>query len=170
MLHMENSLSQILSNLLNDIEEASPNSRGSLYNIYPINFVLALKGHKKIHVHLSKDHKKISFKELASPNFEIQANVTEILQLIFTKKIKKSMLSGDVELATVMMSILIKADVDFIFLIDKYFGNIPAVSAHLVKERLSARKNVKRNQTNELQTRLRSLGIRVDRLEAINSL
>ena len=170
MLHMENSLSQILSNLLNDIEEASPNSRGSLYNIYPINFVLALKGHKKIHVHLSKDHKKISFKELASPNFEIQANVTEILQLIFTKKIKKSMLSGDVELATVMMSILIKADIDFIFLIDKYFGNIPAVSAHLVKERLSTRKSVNTNQVNELQARLRRLGIRVDRLEAINSL
>lgn len=170
MLHMENSLSQILSNLLNDIEEASPNSRGSLYTIYPINFVLALKGHKKIHVHLSKDHKKISFKELASPNFEIQANVTEILQLIFTKKIKKSMLSGDVELATVMMSILIKADIDFIFLIDKYFGNIPAVSAHLVKERLSTRKSVNTNQVNELQARLRRLGIRVDRLEAINSL
>ena len=167
---MENSLSQILSNLLNDIEEASPNSRGSLYNIYPINFVLALKGHKKIHVHLSKDHKKISFKELASPNFEIQANVTEILQLIFTKKIKKSMLSGDVELATVMMSILIKADIDFIFLIDKYFGNIPAVSAHLVKERLSTRKSVNTNQGNVLQARLRRLGIRVDRLEAINSL
>ena len=170
MLHMENSLSQILSNLLNDIEEASPNSRGSLYNIYPINFVLALKGHKKIHVHLSKDHKKISFKELASPNFEIQANVIEILQLIFTKKIKKSMLSGDVELATVMMSILIKADIDFIFLIDKYFGNIPAVSAHLVKERLSTRKSVNTNQGNVLQARLRRLGIRVDRLEAINSL
>ena len=170
MLHMENSLSQILSNLLNDIEEASPNSRGSLYNIYPINFVLALKGHKKIHVHLSKDHKKISFKELASPNFEIQATVTEILQLIFTKKIKKSMLSGDVELATVMMSILIKADIDFIFLIDKYFGNIPAVSAHLVKERLSTRKSVNTNQGNVLQARLRRLGIRVDRLEAINSL
>jgi hypothetical protein len=170
MLHMENSLSQILSNLLNDIEEASPNSRGSLYSIYPINFVLALKGHKKIHVHLSKDHKKISFKELASPNFEIQANVTEILQLIFTKKIKKSMLSGDVELATVMMSILIKADIDFIFLIDKYFGNIPAVSAHLVKERLSTRKSVNTNQGNVLQARLRRLGIRVDRLEAINSL
>ena len=170
MLHMENSLSQILSNLLNDIEEASPNSRGSLYSIYPINFVLALKGHKKIHVHLSKDHKKISFKELASPNFKIQANVTEILQLIFTKKIKKSMLSGDVELATVMMSILMKADIDFIFLIDKYFGNIPAVSAHLVKERLSTRKSVNTNQVNELQARLRRLGIRVDRLEAINSL
>ena len=167
---MENSLSQILSNLLNDIEEASPNSRGSLYNIYPINFVLALKGHKKIHVHLSKDHKKISFKELASPNFKIQANVTEILQLIFTKKIKKSMLSGDVELATVMMSILMKADIDFIFLIDKYFGNIPAVSAHLVKERLSTRKSVNTNQGNVLQARLRKLGIRVDRLEAINSL
>ena len=167
---MENSLSQILSNLLNDIEEASPNSRDSLYSIYPINFVLALKGHKKIHVHLSKDHKKISFKELASPNFEIQANVTEILQLIFTKKIKKSMLSGDVELATVMMSILIKADIDFIFLIDKYFGNIPAVSAHLVKERLSTRKSVNTNQVNELQARLRRLGIRVDRLEAINRL
>jgi hypothetical protein len=167
---MENSLSQILSNLLSDIEEASPNSRDSLYSIYPINFVLALKGHKKIYVHLSKDHKKISFKELASPNFEIQANVIEILQLIFTKKIKKSMLSGDVELATVMMSILIKADIDFIFLIDKYFGNIPAVSAHLVKERLSTRKSVNTNQVNELQARLRRLGIRVDRLEAINSL
>ena len=167
---MENSLSQILSNLLNDIEEASPNSRGALYSIYPINFVLALKGHKRIHVHLSEDHKRISFKELASPNFKIQANVTEILQLIFTKKIKKSMLSGDVELATVMMSILIKADIDFIFLIDKYFGNIPAVSAHLVKERLSTRKSVNTNQGNVLQARLRRLGIRVDRLEAINSL
>ena len=64
MLHMENSLSQILSNLLNDIEEASPNSRSSLYSIYPINFVLALKGHKKIHVQLEEDHKRISFKKL----------------------------------------------------------------------------------------------------------
>ncbi len=80
------------------------------------------------------------------------------------------MLSGDVELATVMMSILIKADIDFIFLIDKYFGNIPAVSAHLVKERLSTRKSVNTNQGNVLQARLRRLGIRVDRLEAINSL
>ena len=170
MLHMENSLSQILSNLLNDIEEASPNSRSSLYSIYPINFVLALKGHKKIHVQLEEDHKRISFKELASPNFEIRTNVTEILQLIFTKKIKKSMISGDVELATVMMSILIKADIDFIFLIDKYFGNIPAVSAHLVKERLFTKKSVNTNQGNVLQARLRRLGIRVDRLEAINNL
>ena len=80
------------------------------------------------------------------------------------------MLSGDVELATVMMSILMKADIDFIFLIDKYFGNIPAVSAHLVKERLSTRKSVNTNQGNVLQARLRRLGIRVDRLEAINSL
>ena len=170
MLHMENNLKEALSNFLNDIEEASPNSKSSLYSIYPISFSLEIKGHKKIYIQLNKEYKKISFKESISSDFEIQTSIAEIFQLIFTKKLKRSMLSGDVELAMVMMNIIIKADVNFIFLVDKYFGNIPAVTAHLVKEKLFTKERNDLNHGNPLQAKLRDLAIRVDRLEAINSL
>mgnify|MGYP000638918525 FL=1 len=68
------------------------------------------------------------------------------------------------------MNIIIKADVNFIFLVDKYFGNIPAVTAHLVKEKLFTKERNDLNHGNPLQAKLRDLAIRVDRLEAINSL
>lgn len=170
MLHMKNEIIKALSSLISDIEEASPNTKSKLQEIYPISFSISLKGHKTIYISLDKNVKGISFTEKASIDFEIRSSVSEILQLLITRKIKKDILFGDIELAVVMMNAFINSDLDFIFLIDKYFGNTSAAIALLAKEKLSDIKRANSTQDNEIQSKLRDLSIRLDRLEAANIL
>lgn len=170
MLHMKNEIIKALSSLISDIEEASPNTKSKLQEIYPISFSISLKDHKTIYMSLDKNVKDISFTEKASIDFEIRSSVSEILQLLITRKIKKDILFGDIELAVVMMNAFINSDLDFIFLIDKYFGNTSAAIALLAKEKLSDIKRANSTQDNEIQSKLRDLSIRLDRLEAANIL
>jgi methanogenic corrinoid protein MtbC1 len=50
-----------------------------------------------------------------------------VLDLILSKKIKKEIIYGDNEKAILMINAILKSDIDIVFLIDKYFGNVPAV-------------------------------------------
>ena len=56
MLLMENDLLRIINSLFRDIEDASPNLKNKLNEIYPIKFKLELVGHKDIYFDL--DHNK----------------------------------------------------------------------------------------------------------------
>ena len=171
MSHMKNEIIKALSSLISDIEEASPNTKSKLQEIYPISFSINLKGHKKtIYISLDKNVKDISFTEKASIDFEIRSSVSEILQLLITRKIKKDILFGDIEIAVVIMNTLINSDLDFIFLIDRYFGNTSAGIALLAKEKLSGMQRTNSIKDNEIQSKLRDLSIRLDRLEAANIL
>jgi hypothetical protein len=78
------------------------------------------------------------------------------------------MLYGDSEKAILTINAFLKAEVDIVFLIDKYFGNTPAALAYFTKEKLFNRKQY--NKENALQSKLRGLSIRLDRLEAISNL
>ena len=170
MSHMKNEIIKALSSLISDIEEASPNTKSKLQEIYPISFSINLKGHKTIYISLDKNVKDISFTEKASIDFEIRSSVSEILQLLITRKIKKDILFGDIEIAVVIMNTLINSDLDFIFLIDRYFGNTSAAIALLAKEKLSGMQRTNSIKDNEIQSKLRDLSIRLDRLEAANIL
>jgi hypothetical protein len=88
--------------------------------------------------------------------------------LLINKKINKEIIFGDIELAIVFINSIIKSDIDLIFLVDKYLGNLPAAFAHLIKEKLFIHNQY--NNKSELQSKLRSLSIRLDRLEAMNNL
>ena len=50
MLLMENDLLRIINSLFRDIEDASPNLKNKLNEIYPIKFKLELVGHKVIYL------------------------------------------------------------------------------------------------------------------------
>ena len=167
---MKNKIIKALSSLISDIEEASPNTKSKLQEIYPISFSINLKGHKTIYISLDNNVKDISFTEKASIDFEIRSSVSEILQLLITRKIKKDILFGDIEIAVVIMNTLINSDLDFIFLIDRYFGNTSAGIALLAKEKLSGMQRTNSIKDNEIQSKLRDLSIRLDRLEAANIL
>ena len=91
-----------------------------------------------------------------------------MLDLILSKKIKKEIIYGDNEKAILMINAILKSDIDIVFLIDKYFGNMPAVLAYLAKEKLFTTNQY--NKKNVLHSKLRDLSIRLDRLEAANSL
>ena len=166
---MRNDLIDILQGFIQDIEDASPNTKNKLKEIYPINFKLSLSGHKNMFISLDEKSKRISFDEIINPDFEINTSVSEILELIVTKKIKKTMLVGDVELAIVMVNTLIKSDLDFIYLLDKYFGNVPAVIAYLAKQKFDALRNKDSREDNSIQSKFRELSIRLDRIEAMNN-
>ncbi len=165
---MTNKLLKIINSAINDIESASPVARDKLIQIYPISLLLSIEGHKNIYFSLDKNSKKISFEKTSNIDFEIRSSIKEILDLIFSKKIKKEIIYGDNEKAILMINAILKSDTDIVFLIDKYFGNMPAVLAYLAKEKLFTTNQY--NKKNELQSKLRDLSIRLDRLEAVNNL
>ena len=168
MLLMENDLLRIINSLFGDIEDASPNLKNKLNEIYPIKFKLELVGHKDIYFDLDQNKKNISFSPNEVIDFEIRTSVKESLDFLIGKKINRGMLYGDTDKAILTINAFMKSEVDFVLLIDKYFGNTPAALAYFTKEKLSNLKQY--NNKNALQSKLRDLSIRLDRLEAANNL
>ena len=168
MLLMENDLLRIINSLIKDIEDASPNLKNKLNEIYPIKFKLELVGHKDIYFDLDQNKKNISFSPNEVIDFEIRTSVKESLDFLIGKKINRGMLYGDTDKAILTINAFIKSEVDFVLLIDKYFGNTPAALAYFTKEKLSNLKQY--NNKNALRSKLRDLSIRLDRLEAVNNL
>ena len=168
MLRMESDLLRIINSLIRDIEDASPNLKNKLNEIYPIKFKLELVGHKDIYFDLDQNRKNISFSPNEVIDFEIRTSVKESLDFLIGKKINRGMLYGDTDKAILTINAFIKSEVDFVLLIDKYFGNTPAALAYFTKEKLSNLKQY--NNKNALQSKLRDLSIRLDRLEAVNNL
>lgn len=168
MLLMKSNLLNIAYSLIQDIEDASPNLKNNLNEIYPIRFKLDLVGHKDIYCNLDQNKKNISFNKIENTDFEIRTSVKESLDFLISKKINRGMLYGDTEKAILTINAFIKSEVDVVLLIDKYFGDTPAAIAYFTKEKLSNLKQY--NNKNALQSKLRDLSIRLDRLEAVNNL
>ena len=168
MLLMESDLLKIINSLIRDIEDASPNLKNKLNEIYPIKFKLELVGHKDIYFDLDRNKKNISFSPNKVIDFEIRTSVKESLNFLIGKKINRGMLYGDTDKAILTINAFIKSEVDFVLLIDKYFGNTPAALAYFTKEKLSNLKQY--NNKNALQSKLRDLSIRLERLEAVKNL
>ena len=168
MLLMKSNLLNIAYSLIQDIEDASPNLKNNLNEIYPIRFKLDLVGHRDIYCNLDQNKKNISFNKIEDTDFEIRTSVKESLDFLISKKINRGMLYGDTEKAILTINAFIKSEVDVVLLIDKYFGDTPAAIAYFTKEKLSNLKQY--NNKNALQSKLRDLSIRLDRLEAVNNL
>ena len=168
MLLMKSNLLNIAYSLIQDIEDVSPNLKNNLNEIYPIRFKLDLVGHKDIYCNLDQNKKNISFNKIENTDFEIRTSVKESLDFLISKKINRGMLYGDTEKAILTINAFIKSEVDVVLLINKYFGDTPAAIAYFTTEKLSNLKQY--NNKNALQSTLRDLSIRLDRLEAVNNL
>ena len=159
-------IKEMISEFLKDLEEASPNTRRSFYEIYPLCFKVSVKNHLPIYIELNKDVRKITFSSRKNLNFEINPELNDLIDIIFKKKITKQIILGDVELAMVFFNLIQKSNVDIIYLIDKYFGNNAAfISSQLHKGILSKDDNIK-SKAGKLHKQFRDLHIRIDRLEA----
>ena len=159
-------IKKMISEFLKDLEEASPNTRRSFYEIYPLCFKVSVKNHLPIYIELNKDVRKIAFSSRKNLDFEVNPELNDIIDIIFKKKITRQIIQGDVELAMVFFNLVQKSNVDIIYLIDKYFGNNAAfISSQLHKEILYRDDNMK-SKAGRLHKKLRDLHIRIDRLEA----
>ena len=156
----------MISEFLKVLEEASPNTRRSFYEIYPLCFKVSVKNHLPIYIELNKDVRKITFSSRKNLDFEINPELNDLIDIIFKKKITKQIILGDVELAMVFFNLIQKSNVDIIYLLDKYFGNNAAfISSQLHKGILSKDDNIK-SKAGKLHKQFRDLHIRIDRLEA----
>ena len=87
---------------------------------------------------------------------------------ILKKKIDKNIIKGDVELAMTFFNIIFNSNIDIIYLIDKYFGSMPAVFTLAVTQRLFNTSVVYDDiEYRNIRKRLRDISIRLDRLEII---
>ena len=169
LLEMIN-LNKVFIQFLSDLEESSPSLKKSLNEISPVEFCLNIKGHKKIYIKFDGTNSHISF-HANKHQFEINGTLTELLNLLASRKLNKNLINGDSEKAIVFANIILKSKVDLVYIIDKYFGSISATFVYSLLKLFST--SDKKNLDNEyinIQKKLRDISIRLDRLEAIKQI
>ena len=155
--------------LFKSIEESSPNLKKTLREISPLTFFLNIKGHQDIYITINGENSYINFNENIY-DFEIKASLIDLLKILATGKINKNIIFGNTEIAIVLFNALYKSDIDLIYLIDKYFGNLPAIFTYAIVKRLYSSNEVYQDvKHREIRKKLRDISIRIDRLEAFNS-
>ena len=121
--------------LFKSIEESSPNLKKTLREISPLTFFLNIKGHQDIYITINGENSYINFNENIY-DFEIKASLIDLLKVLATGKINIIIIFGNTEIAIVLFNALYKSDIDLIYLIDKYFGNLPAIFTYAIVKRL----------------------------------
>lgn len=162
---IKNSLSNSISKILQDLEESSPNTRASLNELYPIKFGLQIDKHKELFFDIDINKKEISFSKIENPQFFIKASSKDLLELLLKEKINKQMIIGDEEIAIVFLNLVIKSEVDLMYLIDKYIGTYAAFASSQVFKSIKTLEKEPEGRSDSVHAKLRELNIRVDRLE-----
>ena len=162
---IKNSLSNSISKILQDLEESSPNTRASLNELYPIKFGLQIDKHKELFFDIDINKKEISFSKIENPQFFIKASSKDLLELLLKEKINKQMIIGDEEIAIVFLNLVIKSEVDLMYLIDKYLGSYAAYASSQVYKSIKTIEKEPEGRSDSVHAKLRELNIRVDRLE-----
>lgn len=162
---IKNSLSNSISKILQDLEESSPNTRASLNELYPIKFGLQIDKHKELFFDIDTNKKEISFSKIEIPQFFIKASSKDLLELLLKEKINKQMIIGDEEIAIVFLNLVIKSEVDLMYLIDKYLGSYAAFASSQVYKSIKTIEKEPEGRSDSVHAKLRELNIRVDRLE-----
>ena len=162
---IKNSLSNSISKILQDLEESSPNTRASLNELYPIKFGLQIDKHKELFFDIDINKKEVSFSKIENPQFFIKASSKDLLELLLKEKINRQMIIGDEEIAIVFLNLVIKSEVDLMYLIDKYLGSYAAFASSQVYKSIKTIEKEPEGRSDSVHAKLRELNIRVDRLE-----
>jgi len=165
MSPIKNNLSDSVSKILQVLEESSPNTRASLNELYPIKFGLQIDKHKELFFDIDTNKKEISFSKIENPQFFIKASSKDLLELLLKEKINKQMIIGDEEIAIVFLNLVIKSEVDLMYLIDKYLGSYAAFASSQVYKSIKTIEKEPEGRSDSVHAKLRELNIRVDRLE-----
>jgi ubiquinone biosynthesis protein UbiJ len=162
---IKNSLSNSISKILQDLEESSPNTRASLNELYPIKFGLQIDKHKELFFDIDINKKEVSFSKIENPQFFIKASSKDLLELLLKEKINKQMIIGDEEIAIVFLNLVIKSEVDLMYLMDKYLGSYAAFASSQIYKSIKTIEKEPEGRSDSVHAKLRELNIRVDRLE-----
>ena len=162
-------INKSLNSLIKDLKDSSPNLENSIKEIAPVSFLLNIKHHKNIYITINEDSSKISFSEQGY-DFEIRASLMDILKIAISGILNKDLVYGNGEIAIVLFNAIHKSDVDLIYLIDKYFGSLPAVFTYIIVKKIFDSSEIYQDENyRDMRKRLRDIAIRLDRLEVLRS-
>ena len=95
----------------------------------------------------------------------------DILKIAISGKLNKDLIYGNGEIAIVLFNAIHKSDIDLIYLIDKYFGSLPAVFTYTIVKKIFESSEIYQDENyRDMRKRLRDIAIRLDRLEVLKSL
>ena len=158
-----------LDRLIEDLKDSSPNLENSIKEIAPLSFLLNIKGHKNIYIKINEESFNISFSE-QSCDFEIRASLIDVLKLAISGKLNRGLIYGNGEIAVVLFNAMHKSNIDLIYLIDKYFGSLPAVFTYTIVKKVFKSSEIYQDKNyRDIRKRLRDIAIRLDRLEVLKN-
>ena len=162
-------INKSLNSLIKDLKDSSPNLENSIKEIAPVSFLLNIKHHKNIYITINEDSSKISFSE-QSYDFEIRASLMDILKIAISGKLNKDLIYGNGEIAIVLFNAIHKSDIDLIYLIDKYFGSLPAVFTYTIVKKIFESSEIYQDENyRDMRKRLRDMALSLARLEVLTS-
>ena len=166
MLDIKNKASLSINKFIDDAISSSPDLQDKLDNISPISFDLSVADIGPFYIKINKEEVTVSLDSISDNDFSVSIGLVEAAKYITHGTIEKSHIVGDAEKAFVLINILKNTNIDLSVLIERNFGHIPGVVSYLAGIKINQNTDVTIIQ-DELVQKLRSISIRLDRLEAL---
>ena len=166
MLDIKNKASLAIKKFIGDLISSSPDLQDKLDNISPISFDFTIADIGPFYIKINKEEITASLDSIKNNDFSISIGLLEATRYITNRTIEKGYIVGDVEKAFELINILKSTNIDLSVLIDRNFGHIPGVLSYLASIKINQNTDVTIPQ-DKLGQKLRSMSIRLDRLEAL---
>ena len=158
-----------LNKFLQELESLSPSAFSQIENLYPLEFNVEISSLAKFSISLNHEKQTFNFFENLNPSFSLQLNIFAVLNALNKKQIPTKSISGDAEIALILLGAMANIDIDLELLVYKYFGDIPALILRKVIATHSQSKesSVQENEAYKILESFRDISIRLDRLEHV---
>ena len=166
MLDIKNKASLSINKFIDDAISSSPDLQDKLDNISPISFDLSVADIGPFYIKINKEEVTVSLDSITDNDFSVSIGLLEAAKYITNGTIEKNHIIGDAEKAFVLINILKITNIDLSILVESIFGHIPGVVSYLAGIKINQNTDVTIFQ-DELVQKLRSISIRLDRLEAL---
>ena len=156
-----------LNTVLTEAYEISSGLQERLESIYPIECNLNFSGLPVMSLYFNYHEQILKASASEHPQFTLIIDSNTTWNLLKEQTIPSDKIEGDSELALMFLIILAESNIDLELLIYKNFGTVPGLIIRkiLSQDFLNDKQGAKNIRVRSLQTSLRNISIRMDRME-----
>ena len=156
-----------LNTVLTEAYEISSGLQERLESIYPIECNLNFSGLPVMSLYFNYHEQILKASASEHPQFTLIIDSNTTWNLLKEKTIPSDKIEGDSELALMFLIILAESNIDLELLIYKNFGTVPGliIRKFLSQDFLNDNQGAENIRVRSLQTSLRNISIRMDRME-----
>ena len=156
-----------LNTVLTEAYEISSGLQERLESIYPIECNLNFSGLPVMSLYFNYHEQILKASASEHPQFTLIIDSNTTWNLLKEQTIPSDKIEGDSELALMFLIILTESNIDLELLIYKNFGTVPGLIIRKILSRdfLNDNQGAENIKVRSLQTSLRNISIRMDRME-----